>query len=120
VQAVIQEGITATKGYVHYWNRVDPAVGIDANRTVFHVIDTVAAPTDTLLVPAGGTFVAWIYGDALASDVFADVEIAWIWRDGEWQSFAPVLGQTDFAVSLGDTLFINAGSATAIEVPAGP
>jgi hypothetical protein len=38
VKAVIQEGITATKGFVHYWDRDDPAPGVDANRTVFHVI----------------------------------------------------------------------------------
>jgi hypothetical protein len=31
------EGITASKGYVDYWNRVAPAPGVDANRTVFHV-----------------------------------------------------------------------------------
>lgn len=120
VQAVIQEGITATKGFVHYWNREDPAIGVDANRTVFHVIDAVPTPTETLLVPAGGSFVAWIYGDAMASEVFGDVEIAWIWAEGQWVSFVPVLGLTDFAVSLGDTLFINVGSATEIEVPVGP
>ena len=38
IKAQIQEGITATKGFVHYWDRDDPAVGVDANRTVFHVI----------------------------------------------------------------------------------
>ncbi len=38
VAATIQEGITATKGFVHYWDRDDPAPGVDANRTVFHVV----------------------------------------------------------------------------------
>ena len=33
----IQEGITATKGFVHYWDRDDPMPGVDANRTVFHI-----------------------------------------------------------------------------------
>jgi hypothetical protein len=31
------EGITATKGFVDYWNRVAPAPGVDENRTLFHV-----------------------------------------------------------------------------------
>ncbi len=31
------EGITASKGFVDYWNRVAPAGGVDANRTIFHV-----------------------------------------------------------------------------------
>ncbi len=32
------EGITATKGFVAFWNRVAPAAGVDANRTLFHVL----------------------------------------------------------------------------------
>ncbi len=32
------EGITATKGYVDFWDRVPPVPGVDANRTLFHVI----------------------------------------------------------------------------------
>jgi len=32
------EGITATKGYVDYWNREAPVGGVDADRTIFHVI----------------------------------------------------------------------------------
>jgi len=35
--AAIFEGITASKGFVDYWNRVAPAAGVDANRTVFHI-----------------------------------------------------------------------------------
>jgi len=31
------EGITASKGFVDYWNREGPAPGVDADRTVFHV-----------------------------------------------------------------------------------
>jgi hypothetical protein len=31
------EGITASKGFVDYWNRVAPAPGVNANRTVFHI-----------------------------------------------------------------------------------
>jgi len=31
------EGITASRGFVDYWNRVAPAGGVDANRTLFHV-----------------------------------------------------------------------------------
>ncbi len=30
------EGVTASKGFVTYWNRVAPAAGVDANRTLFH------------------------------------------------------------------------------------
>jgi hypothetical protein len=38
LQPNIFEGITASKGYVDYWER-DPAVaGVDANRTIFHRI----------------------------------------------------------------------------------
>jgi len=33
----IDEGVIATKGFVTYWNAQNPAPGVDANRTVFHV-----------------------------------------------------------------------------------
>jgi len=32
------EGITATKGYVDYWDRVPPVPGVNANRTDYHVL----------------------------------------------------------------------------------
>jgi len=32
------EGITATKGYVDFWDRVPPVPGVNANRTQFHVV----------------------------------------------------------------------------------
>jgi len=32
------EGITATKGFVAYWNREAPVAGVDANRTLFHAL----------------------------------------------------------------------------------
>jgi hypothetical protein len=32
------EGITASKGFVTYFNRVPPLPGVDANRTLFHVV----------------------------------------------------------------------------------
>ncbi len=31
------EGITASKGFTDFWNRVAPAAAVDANRTLFHV-----------------------------------------------------------------------------------
>jgi len=31
------EGVTASKGFVSYWNRQAPVDGVDANRTLFHV-----------------------------------------------------------------------------------
>jgi hypothetical protein len=31
------EGITASKGFVDYWNRVAPVPGVDGNRTLFHI-----------------------------------------------------------------------------------
>ncbi len=31
------EGITASKGFVDYWNREAPVPGIDASRTLFHI-----------------------------------------------------------------------------------
>jgi len=34
----IQEGIIATKGYFTYWSNQPPAPGVDANRTLFHVV----------------------------------------------------------------------------------
>jgi hypothetical protein len=33
----VLEGITASKGFVNYWNRVAPVLGMDGNFTVFHV-----------------------------------------------------------------------------------
>jgi hypothetical protein len=34
------EGITASKGFVDYWNRAAPVPGKDGNRTLFHVVST--------------------------------------------------------------------------------
>jgi hypothetical protein len=34
----IFEGITASKGYVDYWDREAPVAGVDADRTEFHVV----------------------------------------------------------------------------------
>lgn len=34
----IFEGITASKGFVGFWNRVAPAPNVDANRTTFHIL----------------------------------------------------------------------------------
>jgi len=34
----IFEGITASKGFVDYWNRLAPTPGVDGNRTLFHVL----------------------------------------------------------------------------------
>ncbi len=33
----IFEGITATKGFVSYWNRIADVAGVEGNRTIFHV-----------------------------------------------------------------------------------
>jgi len=37
--ADVFEGVTASKGRTGFWNRAAPAMGVDANRTAFHVID---------------------------------------------------------------------------------
>jgi hypothetical protein len=34
----IMEGITATKGFVTFWNHEEPEPGVDGNRTLFHVL----------------------------------------------------------------------------------
>jgi len=34
----VMEGITATKGYVTFWNHEEPAPGVEGNRTLFHVL----------------------------------------------------------------------------------
>jgi len=36
--ANIFEGVTASKGFVAYWNRTDPIAGVNGNRTSFHAI----------------------------------------------------------------------------------
>ena len=36
--ASIFEGITVTKDFVDYWFRFEPVAGVDANRTLFHVL----------------------------------------------------------------------------------
>lgn len=36
--AAVFEGVTTTKGFVDYWNRVAPQPGVDGNRTNFHVL----------------------------------------------------------------------------------
>ena len=117
---MIQEGITATKGFVHYWNRVDPAPGVDANRTVFHVIDAPPPATVSLTVPPGGEFVAWIYGEAMAFEVFGGVQVVWLWQDRDWVAYAPVLGSPDFAIPFGSTLYVVVQEETSLAVPLGP
>lgn len=34
------EGITASKGFVDYWNHVGPVSGVDGGRTIFHLISS--------------------------------------------------------------------------------
>ena len=34
----IFEGVTASKGFVDYWNHVGPVAGVDSGRTLFHVV----------------------------------------------------------------------------------
>lgn len=34
----IMEGITATKGFVTFWNHEEPAAGVEGNRTLFHLL----------------------------------------------------------------------------------
>ncbi len=34
----VMEGITATKGYVTFWNHEEPAPGVEGNRTLFHLL----------------------------------------------------------------------------------
>ena len=36
--ASIFEGVTASKGFVDYWNHVGPVAGVDSGRTLFHVV----------------------------------------------------------------------------------
>jgi hypothetical protein len=36
--ASLFEGITASKGFVDYWNHADPVSGVNGNRTLFHVV----------------------------------------------------------------------------------
>lgn len=33
------EGVTASKGFADFWNRVAPVAGVNANRNIFHVLD---------------------------------------------------------------------------------
>ncbi len=42
----IFEGITATKGFVGFWNNEAPVGGVDANRTLFHVVPGEAEDED--------------------------------------------------------------------------
>jgi hypothetical protein len=36
--ASVFEGVTASKGFVDYWNHVGPVGGVDGGRTLFHVV----------------------------------------------------------------------------------
>ena len=36
--ASLFEGVTASKGFTDYWSHVGPAAGVDAGRTLFHVV----------------------------------------------------------------------------------
>jgi hypothetical protein len=49
-------GVTATKDYVVYWNRFEPARGVNANRANFHLIpDTTAPRVPAVSVGADGS-----------------------------------------------------------------
>jgi len=37
-EPTIFEGITISKSFVDYWNRQAPVAGVDANRTLFHIL----------------------------------------------------------------------------------
>ena len=59
------EGITASKGFVDFWNRVAPAGGVDGNRTLFHVLGAAASPTcspNATTLCLGGRFKVQVSG----------------------------------------------------------
>ena len=39
IAAIMFEGVTISKDFVVYWDRDEPALSVDADRTIFHVID---------------------------------------------------------------------------------
>ena len=39
IAATIFEGVTVSKDFVVFWDRDEPALGVDADRTLFHVVD---------------------------------------------------------------------------------
>ena len=39
IKATIFEGITVSKDFVVFWDRDEPALGVDPDRTLFHVVD---------------------------------------------------------------------------------
>ena len=74
---------------------------------------------ETLSLVAGGQFVFWAFGPALAADVFGAVKIAWLFDPAavSWISFIPALGVTNFALSQGVVLWIVTNTGLEIEVP---
>ena len=93
-KAVIQEGITATKGFVHYWDRDDPALGVDTNRTVFHV-ESLPSPTPTAFeeLSPSGAYATWQDPEQSISDAIvgfeAQILIIWFWDGANWIVYAP-------------------------------
>ena len=39
IAATIFEGVTVSKDFVVFWDRDEPASGVDADRTLYHVVD---------------------------------------------------------------------------------
>jgi hypothetical protein len=63
--ATVFEGITASKGFVNFWNRVAPVGGIDGNRTLFHVLGGGAAAScspSAISLCLGGRFKVQVSG----------------------------------------------------------
>lgn len=60
----------------------------------------------TLTLSDGGQFVFWSAGDTTASAVFRSVKIAWLFDEGTWIAFNPILGSVDFPISDGTVLWV--------------
>ncbi len=75
---------------------------------------------EVLTLRAGGQFVLWTFGPALAADLFGVVKIAWLFDSTtvSWTSFIPPLGIINFALNDGAVLWIVSETAQAIPIAA--
>ena len=116
---------------------IDVALALVLNRTVGDAVDgndvsflstfpylapphqpAPAAAPATLSLNAGGQFVFWSFGPAMAADVFGSVKIAWLFNETTvtWTSFIPPLGQTNFSMVDGSVLWVVSDTAQNIAV----
>lgn len=96
-----------------------------------HSLDAGSDGAPTIELQEGGQFVFWMHADGVfAADIFSTVTIAWLFgapatqfdvqtagATGEWVSYIPALGQTNFALVAGAVIWVVSPRPQTISIP---